>query len=48
MGWMKDQITPDPDDIDKVVGVFTTKRGVALLAVIALVLLAGVVLTVIQ
>lgn len=44
MSWLKEAFTPDPEELDQVTGLFTSKRGLIAIGVLVLAIIAGAVL----
>lgn len=44
MSWLKEAFTPDPDEVDQVTGLFTSKRGLIAISVLLVAIVVGSVL----
>lgn len=43
MSWLKNQVKPDPDDVDSVIGWFTTNVGIGVTIGTGLLLVGGII-----
>lgn len=48
MGSLKDSFTPDPDEVDQVVGFFTSRNGLIAIGFVAVMIVVGIIMVAIQ